>query len=283
MNQKIYNISSYVHKKIERLFPLHPKHPLSRAYTPTVFQKNRMSEVTRETIIESFKALSLVDQWDVMEFALKTLKNTSKPTKMKKVRDPNAPKKEATWWVKRTCEVRDHLKEVISEENLCRKSRGENALPAIAAVRVASMLRKAGKLTQDVMPSHEDILATWATFLVSPPEPNPKPVKEPKATAVKKVLTEEEKAAKKEKAAAKKAVPPPPSEPVDEQVDEAVDEAEEVAPYEWTFDFGKGAKVYERLDHDGKAFIYDNETKEYLGLFMEKLKKLNKSHPDPLA
>jgi hypothetical protein len=47
------------------------------------------------------------------------------------------------------------------------------------------------------------------------------------------------------------ASPPPPAvaEPV-------ADDAEaEVTPYEWTFDFGKGAKVYERLDHDGKAYI----------------------------
>jgi hypothetical protein len=253
-----------------------------------------MSDITRDSIIDSIKALPVADQWAVMESALKALKNASKPSKVKKVRDPNAPKKEATWWVKRTCEVRDHLKEVISEENSSRKSRGEKALPAVVAVRVTSMLRDAGKLTQDVMPSRDDILATWATFLSSPPDTKPKPVKksdssEPKPVKepkVKKVLTDDEKAAKKAAAAAKKAekkaaavASPPPAvaEPV-------ADEPEaEVTPYEWTFDFGKGATVYERLDHDGKAYIYDNDTKAYLGLFMEKLKKLNKSVADPLA
>ena len=252
-----------------------------------------MSEVTRETIIESFKTLPVADQWAVMESALKALKASSKPTKVKKVKDPNAPKKEATWWVKRTCEVRDHLKDMIAEENTARKSRGEHALPAIVAVRVASMLRDAGKLTKDTMPSHEDILETWSTFLASPPETKPKPEKKvkaessepaaPKPVKAKKELIEEEKAAKKEKTTAKKAekkAAPPPPEPV---VEAATEEDAEVTPYEWKFDFGKGETTYERLDHDGKAYIYDNDTKAYLGLFMEKLKKLNKSVPDPLA
>ncbi len=256
-----------------------------------------MSDVTRDSIIDSIKALPVADQWAVMESALKALKNASKPSKVKKVRDPNAPKKEATWWVKRTCEVRDHLKEVISEENSSRKSRGEKALPAVVAVRVASMLRDAGKLTQDVMPSRDDILATWATFLSSPPETKPKPVKksdssEPKPVKepkVKKVLTDDEKAAKKAATAAKKAekkaaavASPPPPVPAESVADDASDDSAEVTPYEWSFDFGKGVKVYERLDHDGKAYIYDNDTKAYLGLFMEKLKKLNKSVADPL-
>lgn len=249
-----------------------------------------MSEVTRETIIESFKTLPVADQWAVMESALKALKASSKPTKVKKVKDPNAPKKEATWWVKRTCEVRDHLKDMIAEENTARKSRGEHALPAIVAVRVASMLRDAGTLTKDTMPSHEDILATWSTFLASPPETKPKPEKKgkaessepaaPKPVKAKKELTEEEKAAKKEKTAAKKAAAPTPPEPV---VEAATEEDAEVTPYEWKFDFGKGEQIYERLDHDGKAYIYDNDTKAYLGLFMEKSKKLNKSVLDPLA
>ncbi len=249
-----------------------------------------MSEVTRETIIESFKTLPVADQWAVMESALKALKASSKPTKVKKVKDPNAPKKEATWWVKRTCEVRDHLKDMIAEENTARKSRGEHALPAIVAVRVASMLRDAGTLTKDTMPSHEDILATWSTFLASPPETKPKPEKKgkaessepaaPKPVKAKKELTEEEKAAKKEKTAAKKAAAPTPPEPV---VEAATEEDAEVTPYEWKFDFGKGEQIYERLDHDGKAYIYDNATKAYLGLFMEKSKKLNKSVLDPLA
>ena len=261
------------------------------------------STTTRDTIIASINELPLADRWAVMESALKALKAASKPVKAKKEKDPDAPKKEATWWVKRTCEVREAIKEEITAENASRKARGEKALPAVVAVRVASMLRDAGKLTQDVMPSVDDIRATWTAFLESPPETKPKPVKkadaspaepkpvkEPKA---KKELTADEKAAKKaardakkaaknaEKAAEKAvAAPAPAPEPV---ADDDSDDSAEVTPYEWSFDFGKGAKVYERLDHDGKAYIYDNDTKAYLGLFMEKLKKLNKAVPDPLA
>ena len=261
------------------------------------------SNTTRDTIVETIKSLPLADQWAVMESALKALKAASKPTKAKKVKDPNAPKKEATWWVKRTCEVREAIKDEITAENEARKSRGENALPAVVAVRVASMLRDAGKLTQEVMPSVDDIRATWSSFLVSPPETKPKPVKktdsaasseskpakEPKA---KKELTDDEKAAKKEKdkatREAKKAAKSAETAAVAvvAVTTVAAPEAEaesEVEPYEWKFDFGKGEKTYERLDHDGKAYIYDNDTKAYLGLFMEKLKKLNKSVADPLA
>lgn len=272
---------------------------------------------TRDTIVESIKALPLADQWAVMESALKALKAASKPTKAKKEKDPNAPKKEATWWVKRTCEVREAIKEEITAENEARKSRGEKSLPAVVAVRVASMLRDAGKLTQDVFPPVEEIRSAWTSFLESPPEtkpkpekkakaesePSTKPVKEPKATKAKVELTDEEKAlkeaakkaAKNEKAKAareaKKAakaaeqaaeqVVAAPSPTVTDVTPEA--EEAEVVPYEWKFNFGKGEQVYERLDYEGKAYIYDNETKAYLGLFMEKLKKLNKSVADPLA
>jgi colicin import membrane protein len=260
----------------------------------------------RDTIVEAIKALPLADQWAVMESALKALKAASKPVKAKKEKDPNAPKKEATWWVKRTCEVREAIKDEITAENTARKSRGEHALPAVVAVRVASMLRDAGKLTQDSFPPVEDIRATWAEFLASPPETKPKPEKKakaestepkaPKEPKAKKVLTDEEKAAKKEKEkaareakkaanAAEKAAEKAVTVPVAVAAPEP-DEAEaetEVAPYEWTFNFGKGDTVYERLDYEGKAYIYDNNTKAYLGLFMEKLKKLNKAVPDPLA
>jgi hypothetical protein len=244
-----------------------------------------MSEVTRETIVESIKSLPLADQWAVMESALKALKASSKPTKAKKVKDPNAPKKEATWWVKRTCEVREALKEVIASENTARKSRGEKALPAVVAVRVASMLRDAGKLTKDDMPSQDEILTTWTTFLTSPPETKPKPVKEPKALKESKPKTK--------KTSEKKVEPAPTTlmtelfgeEEAETEVEVEVEaEAEtEVAPYEWKFNFGKGEKTYERLDYEGKAYIYDNDTKAFLGLFMDKLKKLNTKAIDPLV
>ena len=264
------------------------------------------SNSTRDTIVESIKALPLADQWAVMESALKALKAASKPAKAKKEKDPNAPKKEATWWVKRTQDVRKAILDEIVAENVSRKARGEKGLTT-PHTTVASMLRDAGKLSKDVMPSVDDIRATWVSFLESPPEPKPKPVKksaepsepkpakEPKATTVKKVLTDDEKAAKKEKEkatreankaaksaekAAVAAVAPPAPATAAEPEDE-----DEVAPYEWTHQLknDKEPKVYERLDYEGKAYLYDNNTKVYLGLFMEKLNMYNKSAVDPLA
>lgn len=234
---------------------------------------------TRDMIIDSIKALPVADMWAVMESALKALKTASKPSKVKKVRDPDAPKKEATWWVKRTCEVREALKDVIASENASRKSRGENALPAVAAVRVTSMLRDTGKLSQDGMPSQEDMLATWTTFLTSPPEPKPKPVKKDGSKSSEAKSSNVTKTTKKTETKSE----PTPTLMKELFGDDETEPETEVAPYEWAFDFGKGEKLYERLDYEGKAYIYDNDSKAYLGLFMDKLKKLNKSVADPLA
>jgi hypothetical protein len=42
--------------------------------------------------------------------------------------------------------------------------------------------------------------------------------------------------------------------------------------------------TYERVDIEGKAYIYDNTSKKFLGLFMgEKVNKLNTKAEDPLA
>ena len=56
---------------------------------------------------------------------------------------------------------------------------------------------------------------------------------------------------------------------------------EEVDPYPWEHNFGKGMKTYERADVDGMAYIYDADTKEYLGAWIESTNKLNKKIPDP--
>jgi mRNA-degrading endonuclease toxin of MazEF toxin-antitoxin module len=104
---------------------------------------------------------------------------------------------------------------------------------------------------------------------------------EEKPKKVKKEVSEEEKADKKkeraEKAAAKKTAKVKEPEPEEDA------ESEEVAAYKWKHDFGKGETEYERMDHEGMAYIYDIKTKAYLGAFIEKTNKLNKAIPDPTA
>jgi hypothetical protein len=105
----------------------------------------------------------------------------------------------------------------------------------------------------------------------------------------KRVLSEEQKAkmaagraaARERKAAApapaveKPAVAAAPAEPETELV--------EVRLVDWEHDFGTGSRTYKRLDDDGMTYIYDYETRKYLGAYVEKTNKLKPSVPDPLA
>ena len=65
----------------------------------------------------------------------------------------------------------------------------------------------------------------------------------------------------------------------------AVIAVEEVScdPYIWEHNFGKGNLAYERIDFDGVAYIYEADTKTYLGVFQETTNSLDLSIPDPTA
>jgi len=131
-----------------------------------------------------------------------------KAEKATKPKDPDAPKKETTWWIKRTQHVREILKPLIEEHN----ASAEKKLAGTAPVRVASMLKDAGLLSEEMQPSNGQIQQYFKTFLTSPPEAKKAPsvaseastdskgAKKPRAE-----MTEEQKKAKREKAAATRA------------------------------------------------------------------------------
>jgi len=149
------------------------------------------------------------------------------------------------------------------------------------------------------------IAATAAPAPVAPKAIKIAKLKAPAAPKVEKpVLSEEEKAAKKkiaakaayEKQKAKKAaekaagITAPIAAPVAPTTittttvkAEEVVQDETVAPYEWLHDFGKGTKLYERIDFDDIAYIYESSTKAYLGVFQEATNTLDISIPDPTA
>ena len=65
--------------------------------------------------------------------------------------------------------------------------------------------------------------------------------------------------------------------------DEEVEEEEvPVQMVNWEHDFGEGSKTYKRLDYEGRTYIYNHETRVYLGAYVEKTNKLKKL-PDPLV
>jgi hypothetical protein len=87
---------------------------------------------------------------------------------------------------------------------------------------------------------------------------------------------------------AKKAPEPEPEESEDEASDSESEneDAEPVAvrPYIWEHAMeGKEVKKYERVDIDGKAYLYNAKSKEYLGMWVEKKNKIKKDEPNPCA
>ena len=114
---------------------------------------------------------------------------------------------------------------------------------------------------------------------------------EEKPAKPKRVLSEEQKAkmkAGREAAKARKAgVVAEEVKPAEAQIhpNSASVEEEDEVPVQmvnWEHDFGEGSKTYKRLDYEGRTYIYNHETRVYLGAYVEKTNKLKKL-PDPLV
>jgi len=138
-----------------------------------------------------------------------------KAKKVKKEVDPTAepkPKREPNYFIKATALVRDILKPSIEAHN-SKLGPDDKKLPGTAPVRIASMLKDAGLLSDSLTPTPEQVRQTFQLFLTNPPEIKPKKASsvasddsEPKATKKPKVeLTDEEKAAQRKVRAAKAA------------------------------------------------------------------------------
>jgi hypothetical protein len=144
----------------------------------------------------------------------------------------------------------------------------------------------------------EQVRETFGRWKGAPPERKPKAEK-PAAGAEKpkRVLTDEQKAKMKagrdaakakreaEKGAPAAEKPKPTAAPAVAAPSEDVTESEEEAVelVDWEHNFGTGAKLYKRLNYEGGVYVYDHESREYLGYYMEKTNKLKKSVADPLA
>ena len=181
--------------------------------------------------------------------------------------------------------------------------KGKKAAKAAAAAAVATVTDAAAEAV--------------APAAAAPKVVKPKVVKPKVEKVAKPVLSEEEKAAKKKAAAkaayekskikkaaekaAATAAPAVSAAPADAPAAagaaagaapaivaapaSAVTAVEEVScdPYIWEHNFGKGNLAYERIDFDGVAYIYEADTKTYLGVFQETTNSLDLSIPDPTA
>jgi len=235
--------------------------------------------------LESLNAQILALRAEVS--ALSAMPKASKPRAKKATaeKDPNAPKKKATWWIEATKTVREALKPAMEAHN-ANLAEGAKKLPGTAPVQVSRILKEAGLLSADRIPEMTEITKAFQDFLQAP-----LPVKtaEWKASAANSTasessggkkpkaansdLTPEEVAAakavraakgkatreaKKAKKAAEVEVPVVVPAPADDNVVEA---------YEWQHDIGKGLKMYERIDYKGKAYIYTEGGEAYIGVW----------------
>lgn len=206
-------------------------------------------EVTPSSLLALAQTLSTEDQWTLLEDLLAHLKG-GKPKKTRaaaKPKDPDAPKKPLSPYMELLNKVVWPVLKDLSEKT---QDPEERKLLRVVGTRtkVASALYAKSKVVADH--SQADILSTYRSMFGGAAKP-------------------ESKAAPKVKA--------PEPEPESEA------EAEEVKPEEWEHDFGDGSKAYERVVHEGKSYVYDIVTKEYLGAYNPKKNALDSSVPDILA
>ncbi|NDE17634.1 hypothetical protein EBZ80_22180, partial [bacterium] len=134
------------------------------------------SEMTTEQLIEAVLARPEDDRKTIMLALVEAMliggpleaKATSKGRKAK---DPSAPKREANWWIKATQYVRSVLADQIAADNEARVADGEKKLPGTVPTTVASMLKDAGKLSADVTPSEDEVMAAYESYKAEPPAP----------------------------------------------------------------------------------------------------------------
>jgi hypothetical protein len=295
-------------------------------------QTNNIKHYTLEKKMTTLESIST--QLAAMNLKLETLlhEKASKPkASSKKPKDPDAPKKEANYFIKATTRVRAVLKPHIEEYNSS-LGEGEKKLAGTAPITVSSMLKDAGLLSDTIEPSEEDIVEYFEKLKADPSIIGKKnaPLREAakarkaasiasgaseasadskKSKASKVELSDEEKAAERKARAAKAAATraankakkeaeaaaaaaaedseseseaeaaPAPAAAAAAPAPAAEEAEATVTAYEWEGDIGKGTKKYERIDWDGKAWIYTLDS-EYIGVWDEKTKKLNKKIKD---
>lgn len=81
-------------------------------------------------------------------------------------KNPDAPKREGNWWVKATQHVRGHLAELIAAD----KAAG-TVIKGTAPITVSSMLKDAGLLSAELLPTAEQVHEMYAKYKDEPPAP----------------------------------------------------------------------------------------------------------------
>ena len=253
-----------------------------------------------ESVMSMIARMSFKEQCQIMEQTARALKKadggSKKQKREKKERDPDAPKREPSDWIKHTTHVRQFL---------------EKAHQGVACTQIASMLKDEGKM----FPDEADVMDAYARWKENPPvkaaktpsasgsvadeaseAESPKKERKPRAKmtdeqkAANKIKREAKKAAKAEAeaesdaesvaapvAAAPVAAAPPTAAPVEEG-------AVEGETKEYTI--GKKTKKYDCFpdtENKGCEYLYDNATGAFVGRYNTVKKTLDTTVDDPAA
>jgi hypothetical protein len=134
---------------------------------------------TISIIMENAATLTSDERIDLVISLLQGLKAKTpepKAKKAKKEASPDTepkPKRESNYFIKATSLVRDILKPTIEAYN-ANLGPDQKKLLGTAPVRVSSMLKDAGLLSESLMPTPEQVQSTFQAFLANPPEIKPK-------------------------------------------------------------------------------------------------------------
>jgi len=224
-------------------------------------------EDTYKTHFGTIEDLSTL--WKLNDIVIKHIRRVEKNLggKKKRVKDPNAPKKEASPQLLAWNE-QIHRVQTLSEKD------GETKIPYNHALKIGGALKADGKLAiskeGNTIPSDEEVEEAIRNYR----ENNEIKVAEPKtakkATKKETPVAEPEpvKTPQKTSKAEPKAKPKAKKEVEEEELDMS------------TYSYIINGKSYERGDIDGKAFIWDAKG-TYMGVYNEKTKKFDPTIPDP--
>ena len=219
-------------------------------------------EDTYKTHFGTIEDLSTL--WRLQDIVVKHIRRVEKNlgAKKKRVKDPNAPKKEASPQLLAWNE-QIHRIQTLSEKD------GEVKVPYNHALKIGGALKADGKLgiskEGNTIPTDEDVEEAIRNYRGN------NEIKVAPTTAKKTATTKkdepaqaEEQSKKTEKAKAKPSKPKADEEELDMT----------------TYSFIINGKSYERGDIDGKAYIWDAKG-TYMGVYNEKTKKFDPTIPDP--
>ncbi len=122
-----------------------------------------------DQILAAVADMSVDDRFSVMEHCLKLLRKETKGLKAKKVKDPNAPKKEANWFMKGSQDViRPALKDKFFDA-ATNTGKDEALKLQPSFTKIAGILKADGHFTPEKMPTPAQVIAAYNKWKTSSP------------------------------------------------------------------------------------------------------------------